>query len=90
MVYTQEFDAYNFQAWSGGKDTLDDVINAGKAEELESLIEDMFDPENPPTMTDVNDWLWFDRDTIYEYLGMSEESEDEESEDEESEESDEE
>lgn len=70
MVYTEEFNAYNFEAWSGGKDTLNDVIDAGKTSELEALIDEIFDPSNPPTKTDINDFLWFDRDTIYEQLGM--------------------
>jgi hypothetical protein len=28
--------------------------------------------EHTPTDTEVNDWIWFDRDMIYEYCGLDE------------------
>jgi hypothetical protein len=60
-----------FDAWSGGRDTLNDVIAAGKISELDAMIDEMFGL-NDEYMTDtqMNDFLWFGRDCIYEQLGM--------------------
>ena len=75
----------DFDAWSGAKDTLENIIAAGKIDELDSLAEEYF-PDGC-TDTELNDWLWFDSDSIYEYLGLDENgeipTEDEEDEDEE-------
>jgi len=81
MKIITELSFERFQAWSGGKDTQDKIIAAGKAEEFEECIEEL----NPEGMTDteLNDLLWFDSELVFEWLGMSE---DEESEDEEQEE----
>lgn len=82
MQYTVETSMYNFPAWSGGKDTLDEIKEADKCEELEELIEEQFYDEIPSD-TAINDFLWFERDYIYERLGLSEEEDDELLEDEE-------
>lgn len=60
-----------FDAWSGGRDTLDDVIAAGKTSELDAMIEEMIClSDEYMTDTQMNDFLWFERDSIYEQLGM--------------------
>ena len=61
--------------WSGGRDTIRDIIDAGKCDELERLAEMEFDGTSS-TDTDVNDWLWFERDYIYKSLGIGEEDDD--------------
>lgn len=61
----------DFNAWSGGLDTLDDVRDADKIEQLDELFQELFYSEIP-TETEVNDWLWFERDYIYESLGIAE------------------
>lgn len=78
--------------WSGGRDTMNDIIAAGKCDELESLAEETFgcmaDNGEYPTDTDVNDWLWFERDEIYRALGIYDKvygGDDEDSDDEDSE-----
>ena len=53
-----------FEAWSGGKDTLQAVIDAGKLGQLDMIAEEIF-PEGC-TDTELNDWLWFDSDFIFE------------------------
>lgn len=58
----------DFEAWSGGKDTLQEVVAEGKARELQELIEDMC--YDTWTDTELNDFLWHDRAYIYECLGM--------------------
>lgn len=60
-----------FEAWSGGKDTLNDIIAANKIAELDCMFEELFS-DSIPTETQVNDWLWFDREYIYENLGLDE------------------
>lgn len=59
-----------FDAWSGGRDTLDDVIAAGKTSELDAMIEDIFALREYITDRQMNNFLWLDRDSIYEQLGM--------------------
>ena len=66
MTYTIEESLENFHAWSGGKDTLDVLIDKGVCDEVEDFIEQCF---SNPTDTDINDFLWFERDQIAEYLG---------------------
>ena len=83
----KEISLYDFDAWSGGRDTLDDLTSA-QCETIEQYLEDLY-PDGIDE-TDLNDFLWFERDTIAEWLGyssyealMNGEEEDEEEEDEE-------
>lgn len=68
MKYIVEESLENFEAWSGGKDTLDTLRERNDCDAVECLIEDAFCDETP-TDTDINDFLWFDRDTIAQHLG---------------------
>ena len=56
-------------SWSGALDTLKDIEEADKEDELMYLLEEIFN-EEIPTETEVNDFLWHDRDYIYELLGI--------------------
>lgn len=68
MVIKQEIDSFDeFKAWSGGKDTLDDLTDE-QQKRLFQYAEEIF-PEGC-TDSELNDWLWFERDNIYEYLGL--------------------
>jgi hypothetical protein len=67
MVFTQ--DITEFVPWQGGADTYRDIEDAGKLDDLFDLLDELFYGE-PPSDTDVNDFLWFDRDYVYERLGM--------------------
>lgn len=58
-------------SWSGALDTLKDIEEADKEDELMYLLEDIF-YDTTPTETEVNDFLWFERDSIYESLGLDE------------------
>ena len=71
MKYTVEESLQDFKAWSGGKDTLDDLWAhdvVDKAEEYIDMIMDCW--EELPTQTEINDILWFERDEIYRYCGI--------------------
>lgn len=66
MEYTIDRNLEDFPAWAGGKATLDVLIEKGDCEQVEDFIEECF---SHPTDTDINDFLWFERDQIAEYLG---------------------
>ena len=68
MEYRVESSLENFDAWSGGKDTLDVLIEKDVCDEVQSLIEEAFSDEIP-TKTDINDFLWFRKDFIAHELG---------------------
>ena len=68
MEYRVECSLEQFEAWSGGKDTLDVLIEKGDCDTVESNLEDLFYGQMP-TDTDINDVLWFERDMIAEWLG---------------------
>lgn len=64
---------YNFNdlkknSWSGAINTLETIEENEKEEELMTLLENTF--EDVPTDTEVNDFLWFDDDFIFEELGI--------------------
>ena len=68
MTITYELDLNSFQAWSGAKDTLDRIQREGKCAELENILEELY-PDGM-TETELNDLLWFDSESVYEWLGI--------------------
>ena len=68
MTITMEVSLCDFEAWSGAVDTLQRIINADMCDELERILEDLY-PEGMSD-TELNDLLWFDSETVYEWLGM--------------------
>ena len=68
MTITYELDLNSFQAWSGAKDTLDRIQREGKCAELENILEELH-PDGM-TETELNDLLWFDSESVYEWLGI--------------------
>lgn len=74
MKVTTEINLRNFDAWSGAAYTMEvleklDVLRDNVWDTLESTIEDSC-PEGI-TDTELNDLLWFEDDTIAEWLGFS-------------------
>jgi hypothetical protein len=61
-------------SWSGALDTLADIERADKREELMQHLEEVFMDETP-TDTEVNDYLWHDRELVYEAVGLNENGE---------------
>ena len=90
MKYYVETSLENFEAWSGGRDTLEVLIDKGLCDTVENILNDIYADE-APTDTEINDTLWFSRDEIAEWCGFSswealengEEEEEEETEEEE-------
>ena len=66
-IYTEK-SLKDFDFWSGAKDTVkyltEDEINL-----IETILEDSF-PEGMDE-TEINDFFWFENDTIAEWLGYS-------------------
>ena len=60
--------------WSGAVDTIADIQNANKEDEFMNFLEMVFCDE-VPTDTAVNDFIWFERDYIYENIGLTEDGE---------------
>lgn len=74
-------DDYSFEdlmrhCWSGAIDTLKTIEENNMEEELMQLLDEIFWNE-VPTMTEVNDFLWFEDEYIFETLGISEEEDEE-------------
>lgn len=61
-------------SWSGGRDTLDNIFEHDREEELMNLLEEVFFDEIPSD-TEVNDFLWFERNMIYQNCGLDENGE---------------
>lgn len=54
------------ELWSGGRDTLDDLTD----EQIDTIL-DILDSEDADyTITELNDFFWFERDTIAKWLGF--------------------
>ena len=94
MRIARDFDFYDLQGecWECD-DLLNRISDADMEDALMDLLEEVFNAD-VPTLTEVNDFLRFDDEYIYETLGISspydneddEEDEDEEEEDEDDEE----
>lgn len=78
MKISYELDLSTFEAWSGARYTLDCIIKEGKCEDLEFILEDLY-PDGM-TETQLNDLLWFDSESVFEWLGISDEEDEEDEE----------
>lgn len=67
MRYQVEDNIYNFPFWSGAKDTIAE-LTMDEMQSLENLIDEIF-YDQLPTDTEINDFVWFERDTIAQHLG---------------------
>ena len=86
-IYSEQSLA-DFKFWSGAETTAQRIWEEQGSEgfdQLEAILEDLY-PDGIDE-TDLNDLLWFDADTVYEWLGIDDkEEEDEEDDDDEEEE----
>lgn len=70
MTYQITEDLSDFNAWAGGKDTLNTLIEKDLVDEFDDILQSYFaDRDEAPTATEINDILWFERDWIAEMLG---------------------
>lgn len=88
------FDEFGgYEPWSGAVDTVNTLREHDKLEEAWQYIEIVFDYKECVDETELNNFLWFEPEYIYEAVGLTEDGEepdeDEEDEDEELDEDDE-
>ena len=76
MYYKQVFDINEFEFWSGGLDTFTELQNYVTLEQIQYHIENHFS-EEMPTDTEINDYLWYNRDEIFAELGIKEKASEE-------------
>jgi hypothetical protein len=69
MKIYKETGIADFEAWSGAKDTKETILEAGKADEFDALIEEIY-PDGIDE-TALNDLLWFESEWIFESLGIT-------------------
>lgn len=68
MKVTKEMKLENFEAWSGGADTLRILKDKGLCDQVEQYIEELELTDE----TAINDFLWFEDDYIItEILGLN-------------------
>ena len=68
MRYSVEKSLVDFNFWSGAKDTVK-YLTRDELETIENILEDTF-PDGI-TETQINDFFWFEDETIAEWLGYS-------------------
>ena len=66
MKVYKEVNAYNFDFWSGAEDTVN-YLTAEEVNTIFEMLEELY-PEGIDE-TQVNDFFWFEEDTIAEWLG---------------------
>ena len=67
MKIYQEMSASDFEFWSGARDTVKELTD-DQLDEVWSMLEDMY-PDGA-TDTEINDFFWFEVETISEWLGF--------------------
>ena len=84
MVVKRELDFSDLQkeCWSGAVDTLQTIWENDKEDDLMDFLEGYFEG-TVPTMTEVNDLLWFEDEWIFEQIDLDLDEDDDEEDDEE-------
>ena len=72
-----EKDFYNLfeNSWSGARDTLETIIENELETEFMEHLEEVFCMEEEIDEVTLNDYIWFERDNIYQSLGLNENGE---------------
>jgi DNA-directed RNA polymerase specialized sigma subunit len=69
------FDDLQNRCWGQAISVLDEIYNADKEEDLMRHLEDVFGMDEP-TITEINDYLAYDWEEIYQAIGMEENDDD--------------
>ena len=70
MKVYSEINLRDFEFWSGAKSNAE-TLTSEQLDIVESILEDAY-PDGT-SETQINDFFWFDFDTIREWLGIKEE-----------------
>lgn len=74
VLNVYDFNELYNSSWSGAIDTLKTIEENEKEDDFLQLLNDILSTyDNGLDRTKVNDFIWFDRDYIYESLGIEEE-----------------
>lgn len=72
VINVYDFNELYNSSWSGAVDTLDTIREEDKEDELLSLINSILEGyDGGLDRTQLNDYLWFDREDIFESLGIN-------------------
>ena len=75
-VYTKEyigsFDELYSSSWGAAKEVLDNIYDADKETQLMDYLEDLGPEDNPIGRTELNDFITFQDEDIYNSLGLDE------------------
>lgn len=71
-----DFDDIYQNSWSGAVDTLNTISNEGKEDDLMELLDELY--LDGVDENELNDFLWFDDNYIFNELGINLEEEGEE------------
>ena len=71
MRYYVEDSLSNFNFWSGGKERANN-LSAEQLDQVETLMEEI-EPAEGWSDTEINDFFWFEFDTIAQHLGYRDE-----------------
>ena len=76
IIVQEELDATDLRdrLWSEAVHTWDNIVEAGKEEEALAFLNEIF-CDRVPTITEINDVLWFEPETVYEAIGLTSEGE---------------
>ena len=66
-MYKEIESVRDYEAWSGAVETIERLEELDKVEVLDSMLDEIF-PDGC-TETEVNDFLWFERETIADLIG---------------------
>ena len=70
MKLYSEMTLERFEAWSGGKETQEVILENRKGKEFDCLLEELY--PCGVSETQLNDILWFEREWIYSLLNIRE------------------
>jgi hypothetical protein len=88
MVIYEEVYVNNFykELWLGGLNTYNNLVERGITDDaILQMLEEFFCGDEFIDITEINDFLWFESDTVFDYFGISEDEDEDEDEDEEEE-----
>lgn len=74
VINVYDFNELYNSSWSGAVDTLNTIRENNKEEDFLQMVNDILSSyDGGLDRTALNDYIWFDRDDIYESLGIEEE-----------------
>ncbi len=69
MKYYKEESLTNFDFWSGAKDTAK-YLTDDELEQIEGMLQECYS-DSEISETAINDFFWFEEDTIAQWLGYN-------------------